>query len=162
MVTYITYTFPDYGNDIQDRLASFKNWPENHPIKAEDLADAGFIFTGMSFEYSILKNSNLKTLLLGRVESGMFCYKCRITVRNWNDSDDPWIRHAQSNLQCPHIERTKGQDFLDYIREMLNKNNDEVDSSSKSKELIEEKVIVSQLIFKLMCASHRGKTRVWL
>ena len=65
----------------------------------------------------------------------MFCYKCRITVRDWNDSDDPWIRHAKSNSQCPHIEKIKGQEFLDYISRCPSKESDEVDSTSEPKEL---------------------------
>jgi hypothetical protein len=59
------------------RIASFKNWPSSAPVNAEDLAEAGFYYTGQ--------------------EDVVCCFHCGVKVKQWVPGDiaiDEHIRHS--------------------------------------------------------------------
>ena len=62
----------DYS-DFQVRLASFKNWPNSHPIKPYDLAHAGHVY----FNY----------------DDHTICFDCKREYRQWDESHSPYEKH---------------------------------------------------------------------
>ncbi|XP_056020080.1 E3 ubiquitin-protein ligase XIAP-like isoform X2 [Ostrea edulis] len=74
--------FPEYA-DKNRRLASFWNWPTTAIQTPEQLASAGFFYTG---------SSDL-----------VQCFYCGIGLCAWDSDDDPWEEHARSAPGCLYI-----------------------------------------------------------
>ena len=65
------------------RLASFVNWPQGTPVRPEDLAAAGFYYTGRS--------DNVR------------CFSCGGSLRGWEPGDAAWSEHAQYFPSCDFL-----------------------------------------------------------
>ncbi|CAG5122108.1 unnamed protein product [Candidula unifasciata] len=87
------------------RFASFEHWPRDHPLKKEDLAEAGFYYAGYG--------------------DCARCFYCGGGLRNWEDDDNVWVEHARWFPKCAYIRQTVGQQFVDTVQE-LNKHNDKI------------------------------------
>jgi hypothetical protein len=66
-----------------NRLRTFQEWPVNYPVCPEELASAGFYYTGQA--------------------QVVQCFLCGITISEWNFNDIVIIRHQQANPECPFV-----------------------------------------------------------
>ncbi|KAF2978356.1 hypothetical protein EK904_004388 [Melospiza melodia maxima] len=68
---------PEYPEMVTEemRLSTFENWPQNSSIHPEQLARAGFFYTGRG---DVVR-----------------CFYCDGGVRSWSLGDDPWREHAK-------------------------------------------------------------------
>ncbi|XP_053396736.1 putative inhibitor of apoptosis [Mercenaria mercenaria] len=54
------------------------------------------------------------------------CFSCGISIRNWEQGDDPWIVHAQSLPKCNYIVEEKGPEFIEaHVNQDVDHQNDE-------------------------------------
>ncbi|XP_053389606.1 baculoviral IAP repeat-containing protein 7-like [Mercenaria mercenaria] len=74
------------------RLSSFSQWTKGHVMKPEDLAEAGFYFSG--------------------VRDFVRCFFCGGGLKNWEYGDSPWIEHARRFSTCAYIKQCKGEHFI--------------------------------------------------
>lgn len=70
-------------DSVQNRLETFTRWSVDSPIQKQDLAAAGFYFTG--------------------VNDRVVCYKCDLHLQQWKAGDDPWNEHKQFRPDCPFV-----------------------------------------------------------
>ncbi|XP_060700383.1 baculoviral IAP repeat-containing protein 7-like [Hemiscyllium ocellatum] len=80
------------------RLRTFQNWPAGFPIQPQQLARAGFFYTG--------HRDNVK------------CFHCDGELRNWELGDDPWMEHAKWFPRCEYLLQVKGRDYVNRIQEL--------------------------------------------
>lgn len=64
----------------QARLQTFSLWPLSAPVRARDLAQAGFYYSGQS----------------DRVQ----CFCCGGKLSDWENGDDPWNEHSRHYPNC--------------------------------------------------------------
>ncbi|XP_035697595.1 inhibitor of apoptosis protein-like [Branchiostoma floridae] len=62
------------------RLETFADWPQPSPVKPDDLAAAGFFYTG--------KGDNVQ------------CFICGNVMRHWKEGDDPVLKHFYEFPDC--------------------------------------------------------------
>lgn len=63
------------------RSESFENWPHDGLCSPDNMAKAGFYFTGRS---DLVK-----------------CFTCRVKLDDWDpESDDPWTKHKELSPNC--------------------------------------------------------------
>ncbi|XP_043944902.1 baculoviral IAP repeat-containing protein 7 [Protopterus annectens] len=79
------------------RVATFSSWPQYAAVQPEQLATAGFFYTGQS--------DNVK------------CFFCDGGLRNWETGDDPWREHAKWFPRCEFLLQIKGQDYVTAVQE---------------------------------------------
>lgn len=84
--------FPQYAS-IGKRTESFSAWPDDMPVKAEDMVSAGLVYTG--------------------VGDSVRCYHCGGGLRNWEPGDKPMLEHAIWYPKCENLLLVKGQEYLD-------------------------------------------------
>ncbi|EFN70605.1 Apoptosis inhibitor IAP [Camponotus floridanus] len=82
---------PEYGT-YEARLSTFETWPKAMSQTKEELAEAGFFYTG----------NGDQTL----------CYHCGGGLRDWEPEDDPWEQHAKWFDYCSYLLMTKGKDYV--------------------------------------------------
>ncbi|XP_059622264.1 baculoviral IAP repeat-containing protein 2-like [Phlebotomus argentipes] len=92
---------PKYWNK-SDRLKSFQNWSFNYKKSPEELAEAGFFYSGDIEEKDLVR-----------------CFGCGQGIWNWNEEDCPWKDHVKYNDKCEFLISKKGQHFIDNIKEIL-------------------------------------------
>ncbi|XP_012229106.2 death-associated inhibitor of apoptosis 1 [Linepithema humile] len=80
--------YPKYTS-YTERLQSFQSWPKEKSQKKEDMAAAGFFYSGVS--------------------DRTFCYYCGIGLINWEPSDNPINEHNKWASECPFIKSKKVQ-----------------------------------------------------
>lgn len=71
--------YPQYFRE-RARLATYDNWPKNHPQRPSNLAEAGFFSNGK--------------------DDMVTCFHCGCRLVGWEDTDDPWEEHASWSPQC--------------------------------------------------------------
>ncbi|XP_030372330.1 death-associated inhibitor of apoptosis 1 [Scaptodrosophila lebanonensis] len=96
--------YPEYAIEAA-RLRSFAEWPRNMKQKPQQLAEAGFFYTGLG----------------DRVR----CFSCGGGLKDWDDNDDPWEQHALWLSQCRFLKLMKGQLFIDTAQAQGAKPDDE-------------------------------------
>ncbi|NXW87293.1 BIR7B protein, partial [Alopecoenas beccarii] len=79
------------------RLTTFRNWPQYIDVHPEQLARAGFFYTGQG---DVVR-----------------CFYCDGAVRNWSFRDDPWREHAKWYPQCEFLLRSRGREFVSSVQE---------------------------------------------
>ena len=67
--------YPRRDDKFYDRLATYENFPESCPVSAENLAKAGFRYTG--------------------VNDMVLCDYCQGRLQRWEETDDPIVEHAR-------------------------------------------------------------------
>ncbi|XP_053390347.1 E3 ubiquitin-protein ligase XIAP-like [Mercenaria mercenaria] len=96
---------------LKSRIGSFVNWPENKTQDKNQLAAAGFAYTGM--------NDLVR------------CFYCSIGLSDWQEGACPWKQHSLASPACGHVIQCKGKG---YIRRILGEHSqdseDEVDDSA--------------------------------
>ncbi|XP_069499467.1 baculoviral IAP repeat-containing protein 7-B-like [Ambystoma mexicanum] len=79
------------------RLSSFRYWPLYAEVQPQQLARAGFFYTG--------QGDHVK------------CFYCDVGLRNWEEDDDPWTEHAKWFPRCEFLQQSLGQDYIHRIQE---------------------------------------------
>ena len=95
----IAYTKPcnvTYS-ELPRREASFANWPMDNLPSPDDLARAGFFYTGT------------KTIVT--------CFYCNGSLQNWGPTDNPKIEHARWFPYCAYAKQLCGYDLYRRIQE---------------------------------------------
>uniref|UniRef100_A0A7G3AFX6 Putative death-associated inhibitor of apoptosis 1 isoform x2 n=2 Tax=Lutzomyia longipalpis TaxID=7200 RepID=A0A7G3AFX6_LUTLO len=83
--------------DLESRLESFTDWPVGMRTRPEDLASAGFYYSGR-----------------GDI---VFCFVCGLKVNQWKITDDPFEKHAKLSRKCIFLATVKGHDYIEKILE---------------------------------------------
>ncbi|KAM3965044.1 inhibitor of apoptosis protein isoform 2-T2 [Aphomia sociella] len=96
-------------NTIAARLRTFEDWPRSMPQKPEDLADAGFYYTGTGDKTK--------------------CFFCDGGLKDWEINDDPWEEHALWFSRCYYVHHVKGPD---YIKKVQKKHEESTSTSKKT------------------------------
>ncbi|KAL1781661.1 baculoviral IAP repeat-containing protein 3 [Sigmodon hispidus] len=78
------------------RVRTFFNWPSSALVHPQQLASAGFYYTGHSDDVK--------------------CFCCDGGLRCWEFGDDPWVEHAKWFPRCDYLVRIKGQDFIGQVQ----------------------------------------------
>uniref|UniRef100_A0A1L8DJA9 Putative death-associated inhibitor of apoptosis 1 isoform x2 n=1 Tax=Nyssomyia neivai TaxID=330878 RepID=A0A1L8DJA9_9DIPT len=78
--------------DLKSRIESFSSWPCGMHTKPEDLASAGFYYSGR-----------------GDI---VFCFVCGLKINQWKLWDDPFEKHAKLSRCCPYLIAIKGQEYI--------------------------------------------------
>ncbi|XP_030570106.1 death-associated inhibitor of apoptosis 1 isoform X1 [Drosophila novamexicana] len=86
--------YPEYAIESA-RLRSFEDWPRNMKQKPQQLAEAGFFYTGVG----------------DRVR----CFSCGGGLKDWDDNDEPWEQHALWLSQCRFVKLIKGRLYIDAV-----------------------------------------------
>lgn len=86
--------FPDYAS-YEARLQTFADWPTSIAQTKEQLADAGFFYTGTGDQTT--------------------CYHCGGGLKNWEPQDEPWVQHAKWFSTCFYVRLVKGQEFINNV-----------------------------------------------
>ncbi|KAM3664146.1 baculoviral IAP repeat-containing protein 7 isoform 2-T2 [Ammospiza maritima maritima] len=89
---------PEYPEMVTEemRLSTFENWPQNSSIHPEQLARAGFFYTGRG---DVVR-----------------CFYCDGGVRSWSLGDDPWREHAKWYPECEFLLHSRGREFVNSIQ----------------------------------------------
>ncbi|KAL3883077.1 hypothetical protein ACJMK2_029370 [Sinanodonta woodiana] len=90
------------------RLSTFARWPSDIWQRPEQVAHAGFYYTGSQ---DIVR-----------------CFACDGGLKNWDPDDEPWIKHARWFSQCPFVQHVKGQEFIDLVQRMTEDSDEEEDA----------------------------------
>ena len=85
---------PEYAS-YDARLNTFSTWPKSMPQTKEQLADAGFYYTGKGDQ--------------------TICYHCGCGLKDWEPEDNPWEQHAKWFSKCYYLLTVKGQDYVNKI-----------------------------------------------
>ncbi|XP_026749079.1 inhibitor of apoptosis protein isoform X2 [Galleria mellonella] len=107
--TKATPVHPQYATKAA-RLRTFNDWPLSMPQKPEDLADAGFYYTG--------KGDQTK------------CYFCNGGLKDWEKDDIPWEQHAKWFSRCYFVYLVKGRE---YVQKVLNSTQNNVSQTTQEK-----------------------------
>lgn len=92
---------PEYAIETA-RIRSFAEWPRNMKQKPEQLAEAGFFYTGVG----------------DRVK----CFSCGGGLKDWDDDDEPWEQHALWMNKCRFVKLMKGDAFIEAVANKFMKN----------------------------------------
>ncbi|KFQ70292.1 Baculoviral IAP repeat-containing protein 7-B [Phaethon lepturus] len=85
---------PEYPEMVTEemRLSTFQHWPQYTDMQPEQLARAGFFYTGQG---DVVR-----------------CFYCDGGVRNWSFGDDPWREHAKWYPGCEFLLQSRGREFI--------------------------------------------------
>ncbi|KAF1476539.1 Baculoviral IAP repeat-containing protein 7-B, partial [Eudyptula minor novaehollandiae] len=91
---------PEYPEMVTEemRLSTFQNWPQYTDTHPEQLARAGFFYTGQ--------------------DDVVRCFYCDGGVRNWSFGDDPWREHAKWYPGCEFLLRSRGREFVSSVQDL--------------------------------------------
>ncbi|OPL33707.1 hypothetical protein AM593_06314, partial [Mytilus galloprovincialis] len=87
--------YPKYAVKMS-RLDSFKYWPTYLTQAPDEMASAGFFFTGN--------------------EDHCRCFFCGGGLRNWEPGDQPWVEHARWYQYCAFVRQSKGHRFIEDVQ----------------------------------------------
>lgn len=87
-------SFPGYASP-EARLRSYEMWPIALKLKPNMLSDAGFFYTGKGDQ--------------------TICFHCGGGLKDWEESDEPWVEHARWFSKCSYVLLIKGKDFVDEV-----------------------------------------------
>lgn len=77
------------------RLRSFVDWPRCMRQKPEDLAEAGFFYTGQGDKTK--------------------CFYCDGGLKDWENDDVPWEQHARWFDRCAYVQLVKGREYVQKV-----------------------------------------------
>lgn len=84
---------PDHGpvrrsmDTVEDRLASFANWPHGGRLRPMFMAGAGF------YQYNVDTDA-------------VSCFNCNVVMEGWNEHSDPITEHQRAAPNCSWINDT--------------------------------------------------------
>ncbi|KAJ7417498.1 baculoviral IAP repeat-containing protein 7 isoform X1 [Willisornis vidua] len=113
---------PEYPEMVTEemRLSTFQNWPQNSHISPEQLARAGFFYTGSPpglAEHEVSQGSNNLLISLSGRGDVVRCFYCDGGVSSWSFGDDPWREHAKWHPECEFLLQSKGRQFVSTAQE---------------------------------------------
>ncbi|XP_064024140.1 baculoviral IAP repeat-containing protein 7 isoform X1 [Pogoniulus pusillus] len=79
------------------RLSTFRNWPQYTDMPPEQLARAGFYYTGQG---DVVR-----------------CFHCNGGVRSWSYGDDPWREHAKWHPDCEFLLQARGSEYVNSVQD---------------------------------------------
>lgn len=79
------------------REASYVNFPSHVTQTPNELAEAGFFYSGK--------------------EDVVFCYHCGQGLKSWDPDDNVWVEHARWAPHCVHVLNCKGREFVMSVQE---------------------------------------------
>ena len=82
--------------EVFKRVKSFANWSHQYQSSTDDLARAGFFYTGIS--------------------DTVTCFYCNGSLNNWRSNDNPMMKHAQHFPNCAYIRQLCGEDYYQNIQ----------------------------------------------
>lgn len=85
---------PRYASEAA-RLRTFKDWPRCMRQKPEELAEAGFFYTGHGDKTK--------------------CFYCDGGLKDWESDDVPWEQHARWFDRCAYVQLVKGRDYVQRV-----------------------------------------------
>uniref|UniRef100_A0A8C3RP40 RING-type E3 ubiquitin transferase n=1 Tax=Chelydra serpentina TaxID=8475 RepID=A0A8C3RP40_CHESE len=88
--------YPEMESEAM-RLATFQSWPPYTELYPEQLARAGFFYTGQG--------------------DTVRCFYCDGSLRNWELGDDPWREHAKWFPRCEFLLQSRGRDFVSSVQD---------------------------------------------
>lgn len=86
---------PQYASQPA-RMRSFRDWPRSMRQKPEELAEAGFFYTGQGDKTK--------------------CFYCDGGLKDWEDDDVPWEQHARWFDRCAFVQLVKGRDYVQQVK----------------------------------------------
>jgi len=89
---------PTYEELNQRKESFYEKWPKEKYSFGEKLADAGFL---------LIKHPNQTC-----------CFNCGVYVNDWDENDDPWLRHAQVCPFCPYIKSYMAKEKIDEAKKI--------------------------------------------
>ncbi|CRK95836.1 CLUMA_CG009285, isoform A [Clunio marinus] len=95
-----TIRYPRYES-LNKRLETFDMWPIGLKQKPQDLAEAGFFYSGQS--------------------DVTICFSCGNHIGKWEVDDNPWVEHNKLSKEC---------NFLKENKEILNENTKKYETDS--------------------------------
>lgn len=90
--------YPNYAT-LESRLRTFKEWPLSIKQKPEELAGAGFFYTGKGDQ--------------------TMCFSCGGGLKDWLEADDPWEQHARWFTKCSFVLMVKGREYIQEVSNRL-------------------------------------------
>uniref|UniRef100_A0A1B6CU38 RING-type domain-containing protein n=1 Tax=Clastoptera arizonana TaxID=38151 RepID=A0A1B6CU38_9HEMI len=87
-------SFPAYAT-YDARLHSYEMWPIALKLKPNTLSEAGFFYTGKGDQ--------------------TICFHCGGGLKDWEESDEPWMEHARWFSKCNFVLMIKGKEFVDEV-----------------------------------------------
>ncbi|VDI50276.1 baculoviral IAP repeat-containing protein 7/8 [Mytilus galloprovincialis] len=87
--------YPKYAIRIS-RLDSFECWPTYLTQSPDEMATAGFFFTGS--------------------DDHCRCFFCGGGLKNWEPGDEPWVEHARWYQKCAFVRQCKGDRFIEDVQ----------------------------------------------
>ncbi|KAL0830583.1 hypothetical protein ABMA28_002732 [Loxostege sticticalis] len=85
---------PQYASEAA-RLRTFNDWPRCMRQKPEDLAEAGFFYTGQGDKTK--------------------CFYCDGGLKDWENDDVPWEQHARWFDRCAYVQLVKGREYVQKV-----------------------------------------------
>ncbi|CAI9572841.1 unnamed protein product [Staurois parvus] len=85
--------------DLTSRMGTFRNWPLHTGLSPEQLATAGFFYTG--------QRDNVR------------CFHCDGELRNWERGDDPWREHAKWFPRCEFLMQSMGHAYVRSVQDTI-------------------------------------------
>lgn len=85
---------PRYASEAA-RLRSFSDWPRSMKQKPEELAEAGFFYTGQGDKTK--------------------CFYCDGGLKDWENDDVPWEQHARWFDRCAYVQLVKGREYVQKV-----------------------------------------------
>lgn len=82
--------FPNFATH-EARIYSYKTWPTMLKPEPKKLSEAGFFYTGR--------------------EDQTICFYCGGGLRDWNNSDEPWVEHVKWFPKCKFVLLVKGINY---------------------------------------------------
>ncbi|KAL4222177.1 hypothetical protein ACF0H5_018217 [Mactra antiquata] len=92
------YRHPEYQR-FDDRLATFYSWPSILSQTPNQLAEAGFFYTGY--------------------EDMVRCFSCNGGLKSWEVTDDPWTEHCRWFPSCRYANEIKGGDYIALVQAVI-------------------------------------------
>ncbi|CAG9562710.1 unnamed protein product [Danaus chrysippus] len=85
---------PHYSSE-DARLRTFSDWPRSMRQKPEELAEAGFFYTGQGDKTK--------------------CFYCDGGLKDWENDDVPWEQHARWFSRCAYVQLVKGREYIQKV-----------------------------------------------
>jgi hypothetical protein len=122
--TYGKPARPDFRSFVK-RFKSFLSWPTDHRQSGNEMAKAGFFYTGKScynfFTFIVFKIISCESFNFNfsGIEDRVYCFHCGGGYHKWEANDDPWKEHAKWNPKCDFLLMVKGADFVSAVQDSL-------------------------------------------
>jgi hypothetical protein len=80
-------------------------------LRTESKSKSTFVNMGLPNSLSCV------SMLAGKGDQTV-CFHCGGGLRDWEETDDPWVEHAAWFPKCTHVVLIKGQAFIEECRQL--------------------------------------------